>query len=82
VSSLFELIGNGGASVSPDVIRACGIKNDRGKSAKNRVALAPSLAHYPPMLSRVLSSAVNGIEAFPAEVADNCGWGMPLRTYT
>lgn len=27
------------------------------------------------MLARVLSPAVNGIEAFPVEVEMNCGWG-------
>ncbi|MGA3182937.1 MAG: hypothetical protein ABSF38_21660 [Verrucomicrobiota bacterium] len=27
------------------------------------------------MLARVLSAAVNGIEAFPVEVELNCGWG-------
>jgi hypothetical protein len=27
------------------------------------------------MLARVLSAAVNGIEAFPVEVEVNCGWG-------
>jgi magnesium chelatase family protein len=27
------------------------------------------------MLARVLSAAVNGIEAFPVEVQVNCGWG-------
>ena len=55
---------------------------------KNRIALAPAFAHYPPMLARVLSAAlsrhnlpwettaeVNGIEAFPVEVEVNCGWG-------
>ena len=26
------------------------------------------------MLARVLSAAVNGIEAFPVEVEVNCGW--------
>ena len=32
-------------------------------------------AQHPPMLARVLSAAVNGIEAFPVEVGVNCGWG-------
>jgi magnesium chelatase family protein len=27
------------------------------------------------MLARVLSAAVNGIEAYPVEVEVNCGWG-------
>ena len=27
------------------------------------------------MLARILSAAVNGIEAFPFEVEVNCGWG-------
>jgi magnesium chelatase family protein len=30
------------------------------------------------MLARVLSAAVNGIEAFPVEVEVNCGWGDTL----
>jgi hypothetical protein len=44
-------------------------------AAKNRIALAPAFAQTPPMLARVLSAAVNGIEAFPVEVEVNCGWG-------
>jgi hypothetical protein len=35
---------------------------------KNRIVLAPAFPQYPPMLTRVLSAAVNGIEAFPVEV--------------
>jgi len=42
---------------------------------KNRIALARAFAQYPPMLARVLSAAVNGIEAFPVEVKVHCGWG-------
>jgi len=42
---------------------------------KNRIALAPPFPHNPPMLARVLSAAVHGIEAFPVEVEVNCGWG-------
>jgi len=30
------------------------------------------------MLARVLSAAINGIEAFPVEVEVNCGWGDTL----
>jgi hypothetical protein len=30
------------------------------------------------MLARVLSAAVNGIEAFPVEVEVNSGWGDTL----
>jgi hypothetical protein len=40
---------------------------------QNRIALAPAFAHNPHMLARVLSAAVNGIEAFPVEVEVNCG---------
>jgi hypothetical protein len=40
---------------------------------KNRIALAPAFAQHPPMLARVLSAAVNGIEAFPVEVEVNSG---------
>ena len=35
---------------------------------KNRIALAAALAQHPAMLARVLSAALNGIEAFPVEV--------------
>jgi hypothetical protein len=42
---------------------------------KNRIALAPAFAQHPPMLARVLSAAVNGIEAFPVEVGINSSWG-------
>src|SRR6202041_1767138 len=45
---------------------------------KNRIALPSALAHHPPMLARVLSAAVNGIEAFPVEVEVNSGWGDTL----
>ncbi|MGA2555166.1 MAG: hypothetical protein ABSG04_02715 [Verrucomicrobiota bacterium] len=41
---------------------------------KNRIALAPAFLQHPPMLARVLSVAVNGIEALPVEVEVNCGW--------
>ena len=42
---------------------------------KNRMALAPMFAQHPPMLARVLSAAVNGIEAFPVEIEVNSGRG-------
>ncbi|HTA30271.1 MAG TPA: magnesium chelatase domain-containing protein, partial [Candidatus Cybelea sp.] len=42
---------------------------------KNRIALGPLLAQHPTVLARVLSAAVNGIEAFPVEVEVNSGWG-------
>jgi len=42
-------------------------------AVKIRIALAPVLAQYAHMLARVLSAAVNGIEAFPVEVEVNCG---------
>ena len=45
------------------------------RHSKIRIALAPDLAQHPPMLARVLSAAVNGIEAFPVEAEVNCGWG-------
>jgi hypothetical protein len=45
------------------------------RRCKNRIALALPFAQYPPMLARVLSAAVNGIEAFPVEVEVNSGWG-------
>jgi hypothetical protein len=45
---------------------------------KNCIALAPAFAQHPSMLARVLSAAVNGIEAFPVEVEVNCGWGDTL----
>jgi hypothetical protein len=43
--------------------------------AKNQIALAPAFPQHPPMPARVLSAAVNGIEAFPVEVEVNSGWG-------
>lgn len=42
---------------------------------KNRIALAPTFGHHPPMLARVLSAALNGIQAFPVEAEVNRGWG-------
>ena len=45
------------------------------RGCKNRIALASAFAQYPAMLARVLSAAVNGIEAFPVEVEVNSGWG-------
>jgi len=44
------------------------------RRCKNRIALAPAFAQYPPKLARVLSAAVNSIEAFPVEVELNSGW--------
>jgi GH35 family endo-1,4-beta-xylanase len=59
---------------------------------KNRIALAAAFPQHPPMLARVLSAAVNGIEAFPVEVEVNSGWGdtivvilsciLPMRDFT
>ena len=43
---------------------------------ENRIALASVFALYPQMLARVLSAALNGIEAFPVEVEVNCGCGL------
>jgi hypothetical protein len=42
---------------------------------QNRIALALAFPQYPSMLARVLSAAVNGIEAFPVEVEVNSSWG-------
>ena len=39
------------------------------------IALALRFAQYQPMPARVLSAAVNGIQAFPVEVEVNSGWG-------
>jgi hypothetical protein len=47
----------------------------RPSGAKNRIALGPAFVQYPFMLARVLSVAVNGIEAFPFEVGVNSGPG-------
>jgi hypothetical protein len=38
-------------------------------------ALASAFAHNPPTLARVLSAAVNAIEASHVEAEVNCGWG-------
>lgn len=40
-----------------------------------RIVLATAFAQDSLMLARVLSVAVNGIEAFPVEVEVNSGWG-------
>jgi hypothetical protein len=45
------------------------------QTCKYRIALALAFPQDPPMLARVLSDALNGIEAFPVEVEVNCGWG-------
>jgi magnesium chelatase family protein len=50
-------------------------QSDSNAPRKIRIALAAGFAHHRPMLARVLSAAVNGIEAFPVEVEVNCGWG-------
>jgi hypothetical protein len=42
------------------------------------MALAPVFAQYPPMLARVLSAAVDAIEAFPVEAEVNSGWGYTV----
>jgi hypothetical protein len=51
------------------------------EACKNRIALAPGFAHYPPILARALSAAVGGVEAFPVEVEGNSGFRghMPNR---
>jgi hypothetical protein len=54
------------------------VLNQASQGCEIRIALAPAFAHHPPMLARVLSAAVNGIEAFPVEVEVNCGWGDTL----
>jgi hypothetical protein len=43
--------------------------------SKFLIALAPSLAQNAPMLAKVCSAAVNGIEAYPVEVEVNAGHG-------
>jgi hypothetical protein len=45
---------------------------------QSRIALAPLLAHYAPMLARVLFVAIHGFEAFPLEVEVNSGWGATV----
>jgi len=45
---------------------------------KSCIALAPVFVQYPRMLARVLSAAVNGIEAFPVGVEVYSGWGIRL----
>jgi hypothetical protein len=52
--------------------RSSGAALDGPVSLKNCMALAPA---FSPLLARVLSAAVNGIEAFPVKVEVNCGWG-------
>ena len=61
-TSLFELIGSGDCRGRPTI-------------RKNRVALVPAFPQHPSMLARVLSAAVNGIEAYPVEVEVNSGRG-------
>jgi magnesium chelatase family protein len=41
----------------------------------SRLRAAASLLRIRPMLSKVCSAAVNGIEAYPVEVEVNAGWG-------
>ena len=45
------------------------------KTGNDRIALALAFARNLPMLVRVLSAVVNGIEAFPVEAGVNSGWG-------
>jgi len=47
------------------------------ENAERNVRLAPPRC-LPPLLARVCSAAVQGIEAFPVEVEVNVGWGDTL----
>jgi hypothetical protein len=49
---------------------------------KSALPLRRGLPTIRPMLARVLSAAVNGIEAFPVEVEVNCGWGDSMMVVT
>ena len=43
--------------------------------SEKRFALCRAFAHKFPMLARVFSAAVNGIDAYLVEVEVNCGFG-------
>jgi magnesium chelatase family protein len=70
------------ARPSPDAARGDGMGRRAANPtlpnaplAQKRFALWRGFAHNVPMLSRVYSAAVNGIDAFAVEVEVNCGYG-------
>jgi len=48
------------------------------REAQIIVAVARNFSDIKPMLSRVCSAAVNGIDAYAIEVEVNCGYGDTL----
>ena len=46
-----------------------------GKAVKSALPLRTASLKMPPMLAKVCSAAVNGIEAYPFKVEVNSGWG-------
>jgi hypothetical protein len=46
--------------------------------SKNRIDVRPRFDHNFPMLAKVCSAALNGIEAYPVEVEVNAGYGDTL----
>jgi magnesium chelatase family protein len=59
------------------VYEGAGSIDPASRAAAEKTALPLRLCsrNIQTMLARVLSAAVNGIEAFPVEVEVNCGWG-------
>jgi len=52
-----------------------------GQRQRKGIALAQAFAQHPSVLARVLSAAVDGIEAFPVEVEVNRLGGHDGRDY-
>ena len=58
-------------------------RQDRGAGRRVKnwqfpVAARAVLRHKKPVLAKVCSAAVNGIDAYPVEVEVNAGWGDTL----
>jgi len=55
-----------------------GTHEDAWHEVRNGLQSVPRRSYTRPMLAKVCSAAVNGIEAYPVEVEVNAGWGDTL----
>src|SRR5580700_5043825 len=74
--SYYELVGvNMTSRIPPSLPPLSIVHYPSSIITKTALPSRPPSPNISPVLSRVLSAAVNGIEAFPVEVEVNCGWG-------
>ena len=79
VHRLMSLLATTGSSESQRAgLRRRGLCEPGVGRAENPFADGPGLRDDAPMLAKVCSSAVSGVEAYPVEVEVNAGWGDTL----